>query len=134
MSYINPCRSIGTTHAVKAKNFFQRETIGIDSVIKETPLFTVLHEIFCQVRKARGSMDVIGYHRTQLGPETHIFRPEMKWYLWDRSKYRVVVSNTTGIHLEVEIDASFDRAREAVESYLSDMKLPIDVGVYRKAI
>lgn len=134
MSQNNPCRSIHSQVPSKYKTFFERETVAVDSIIKEDPLFLVLFEIFCQVRKERGNQDVIAFHQDRLGVETHVFRPEKKLYAWDKNNYRVIVSNTTGIHLEVELGASFETAQAGIESYLADMRLPIDVATFRGAI
>lgn len=114
---------------MKNRPYVNREMILVSDLINQTTLFPILHDIYVEVRKARKNVDIVMYHRNILGSE-RCSSIQNKYWIWDKDNYRVIVSNVTGIQLEVSLGADFEKIKTGIKTYLSDMSIPLSIQNY----
>lgn len=125
------CRSTNKSINKMRATSLTKSTIPVSDLLNQTPLFPILHDIFMQVRSAKTQkkIDTVKLHKERLGNETISSSSSL---IWDKKLYIVAVSNTSGVHLEVSSDASLETAKAAIETYIRDMELPINVDRYTR--
>lgn len=116
---------------MKSNKQLLKNTIPVNDLLSQTPLFPVLFDIFISIRKEKSKkkIDTVKLHKEKLGNET-VFSPEHKMAIWNRKDYVAKISNMTGVHIEVDEKASLEDAKLAVQHYIDDMGLQIKINDY----